>query len=541
MSQNFANEPPLAHSTVHSPEEMPPRTRDGRGVAAAIWSFVPTLAVVGALATLGYFGHRTGWRLPAFAELTGAVVAKRDDWCEEHGVPESACIECDVEQFPRPTDHGWCDLHGVHQCVFENPDVAQVKERPRIGESAMRRALVALELRPRPANNPVCTSYRRRIQFASHGTVLNAGIDVEPVSLGAITESVSAAGEVRYDATRVAQISTKAAGTAWRVDKQLGDVVRPGEVLALVDAGEVGRLKSELLAALADANLRETALRRTEGLAAQGIAASRVKEEAQAEWSRAKTRLLAAEQALNNLGLTVSRASLSGQSEDELAARIRLLGLPQALRSELESSTTTSNLIPVTSPLGGVVVAREVVAGEFVDTGRVLFKVADTSRLWLLVNVPVEAAVFVVSGQVVQFRADGATDEVRGVVTWVSTAVDDRTRTVQVCAELSNDTGRLRAETFGIGRITLRQEPEAVVVPNDALQWDGSCHIVFVRDRAYFEEGAPKFFHTRPVRVGVRSGDVTEIIAGVVPNEVVATKGSGVLRAQLLRNSIGAG
>jgi cobalt-zinc-cadmium efflux system membrane fusion protein len=78
-------------------------------------------------------------------------------------------------------------------------------------------------------------------------------------------------------------------------------------------------------------------------------------------------------------------------------------------------------------------------------------------------------------------------------------------------------------------------------VPSEAVQWDGSCHVVFVRDRRWFEKGPYKFLHTRTVRPGVRDGKYTEIIVGVLPGEVVAAKGSGVLRSQLLKNNLGAG
>jgi cobalt-zinc-cadmium efflux system membrane fusion protein len=182
-----------------------------------------------------------------------------------------------------------------------------------------------------------------------------------------------------------------------------------------------------------------------------------------------------------------------------------------------------------------------VVAGQVVDTAKELFKVADTSRLWLFLFVPIEEASLVKPGQQVKFRPDAATEDVVGTVTWVSTAVDPTTRTVEVRANVDNSAGRLRAETFGTGLIVLREEPTAVVVPSEAVQWDGSCFVVFVRDNGYFQQGTPKFFHTRSVRPGVRTPAVTEIIAGLLPNEVVATKGSGILRAQLLRNNLGAG
>jgi multidrug efflux pump subunit AcrA (membrane-fusion protein) len=88
----------------------------------------------------------------------------------------------------------------------------------------------------------------------------------------------------------------------------------------------------------------------------------------------------------------------------------------------------------------------------------------------------------------------------------------------------------------------LREEKEAIAVPNEAIHWEGCCHVVFVRDKGYFDsKDSPKVFHVRTVRPGTRNGTFTEIIAGVLPGEVLATKGSDVLRAELLKNSLGEG
>ena len=220
---------------------------------------------------------------------------------------------------------------------------------------------------------------------------------------------------------------------------------------------------------------------------------------------------------------------------------MHFLGLSGDAARGLDPSTTTSNLLPVTAPLSGIVVSRNVVAGEVVDTDRQLFTIADTNQMWLRLNVPLEEADYVAIGQKVEFTPDGASQPVTGAVGWTSTSADQKTRTVSVRATLQNPEGRLLNETFGVGTIVLRDEPDAIVIPSEAVQWDGSCSVVFVRDKAWFEDKSPKLFYTRSVRVGAKTDDATEIIAGVLPGEVIATVGSDVLRAQLLKNNLGAG
>ena len=193
------------------------------------------------------------------------------------------------------------------------------------------------------------------------------------------------------------------------------------------------------------------------------------------------------------------------------------------------------------SPRNGIVVARNAVAGEVVDSGKPLFTVADTSRMWLQLNVRLEQAEKISIGQKIIFRPDGSDREADGAITWISTDVDIGTRTIQVRGELANDAGHLRNETFGAGEIVLREEPHAIVVPNTAIHWEGCCYVAFVRDKGYFKDGSYKVFHTRSIRPGAVMGNNTEVIAGLLPGEVIVTKGSGILRAELLKGNLGAG
>jgi len=106
---------------------------------------------------------------------------------------------------------------------------------------------------------------------------------------------------------------------------------------------------------------------------------------------------------------------------------------------------------------------------------------------------------------------------------------------------LDNHDRRLRDKTFGTARIILREEQHAIVVPRDAVQSTSDAQFVFVRDKNYLKEDAPKVFHVRQVRTGARDDQNIELLAGVLPGEVIATKGSPVLLAQLLRSNLGAG
>ncbi|MEO8270601.1 MAG: efflux RND transporter periplasmic adaptor subunit [Aureliella sp.] len=510
-----------------------------RIVRLAFGSIGPTLVVVG-FAAVFYYGHHNDWRIPKFAALTGTVEPVLNDWCEEHGVPESICVECDPTLMTRATDYGWCSVHGVHNCVLDHPDVAQLKETPEVLPSDIERATRALAIAPRKGNNSACKIYRTRIQFASVESVKQAGVDVELVERAPIIEAITGSGEIVYDPTRQASLASRVPGSVCLVTKSVGDSVAKGEVLAVVDAAQVGDSKTTLLRALAEENLQSKNLSRLNEARA-AIAGSRILD-AEAALSKAHADVLSAEQFLRNLGLPVDVESLRGRTERDVLETLRWLGVPNEIRERIGSQPSTTNLIPIVSPIEGVVTHRRVAPGEVVDPTRVLFEVANTDQMWLTLNIPLENMDQLSKGQPIRFQADGSRHEVEGKLDWISTAADPQTRMVKVRAILPNADGTLRSETFGRGRVILREEPEAIVIPTGSSHWEGCCQIVFVRDKNYFDSpGSPKVFHIRSVRLGAMNSEDTEVISGVMPGEVIATAGSDVLRAQLLRNNLGAG
>lgn len=527
-------------TTLHSPSLPtldPPQSRLKRkSWLAMLAGGVPNVLVFALLAGVFYVGHRTHWKLPSVSSLFGASTsAAPDDWCVEHLVPDSQCVECKADLMPKPKEFGFCTKHGVNECVLCHPELAQSTGEPRMPQYD---TAGALSLIARPENNSRNTLHKGRVQFASTESADKAGVDVDVVQERPMRETVVANGEIRFDPTRVAHLSSRSGGTVSVVFKQLGDTVRAGDVLALVDAVQISQAKSKLLQAMVQRDAKELALKRLQA-AGEGVAAIAVAE-AQAAHQQAEVELISARQTLVNLGLDVPE-DLTGREPAQVNDELRFLGIPADVLKSLPATTRSANLLALRAPHTGVIVAAEVVAGEVVDPSDVLYTVADPSHMWLTLHVRQEDARYVATGQEVAFRTDTSGDVVGGTISWISPTVDPRTRTLQARVVLANTDGRLRDNTFGTGDILLRQEQKAVVVPRAAVQSTPDAKFVFVRDRDYFKDGAPKVFHPRQVRVGAHDDQYVELLAGVLPGEVIATEGSAVILAQLQRSNLGAG
>jgi len=530
----------MSVSSTTLPESPSPRPAGDASSAPSFWqnAVLGRLVNVLVFALLGgvlVFGHHTGWTMPRFSDLTGKPADQTSDWCAEHLVPESQCVECQADLIPRPGEFGFCRKHGVNECVICHPELAQVPGTPQLPRYD---TVQALQLMARPENNSKSTLHRRRVQFASAESAIKAGIDVDVVQERPMRGFLKANGELIFDPTRVAHLSSRVPGTVAAVFKTLGERIQAGDVLVLVDAALVGQAKSQLLHSVVQLQLRRTNVERLRA-AANSIPA-RTLVEAEAALQEAEIGFISARQALVNQGFDVPQ-QIDERDAKKVADDLQFLGIPAALRTGLPSGARTANLIPIRAPYDGVLVASDVVAGEVVNTTHVLFTVASPERLWLTLSVRQEDSRYLATGLPVSFRTDDSANEARGQISWISSTIDERTRSVQVRVPLENPQGSLRDKAFGTGTIVLREEPYAMVVPREAVQATSDAQFVFVRDKNYLTKDALKVFHVRQIRTGAQDDQYVELLAGVLPGEVVVTKGSAVLLAQLLRSNLGAG
>ena len=488
-----------------------------------------------ALIAVFVFGYKTGWRLPTFSSLTGGSLASETDWCAEHSVPESICIECRTTLLPKPQPSGFCMLHGVAECVFDHPELAQLNEtvtHPKRFASST----VFVAKNTNSGREPL---HKKRIQFPSKESIDRAGIDVGIVDEKPMKETITANAELVFNPTFVARLSTRVSGSVAGVLKITGERVQAGDILTVIDAAEVGKAKSQLLQATVQLQLKRSVADRLRPVAIQGAIPQRNAIEAETALQEAIVSFSTARQSLANLGFNPPAES---DKMDPVSLDRELLSL--GLEGYAKSSKTTAasgNLFPIRAPLDGVVIQTNAVVGEVVQPGASLFTIADPSQMWLMMNFNQDDVDLIRIGSKVVFESDSNGSSVDGRVAWISPTINDRTRTISVRANIVNDRGDMRNNTFVNAKVLLREEAKAIVVPKEAIQATSQATFVFVRDKNFFQPDSPLFFHVRQVALGASDDTHVELLAGVLPGEVIATKGSASLLAQLLKSNLGAG
>lgn len=358
-----------------------------------------------------------------------------------------------------------------------------------------------------------CVTSSTPLSLSSVAAMNAAGFEFARVQANPLTRTVERNAEVAYNANRYARLSSRAAGVVAEVLKDLGESVSKGEAVAVVDSVELGAAKAETLQAVETVNLWDANARRERALVERGAGIEREALEAETKLAEAKIALSKARQRLRTFGL----------SNDQIAA--------------VEKQGDTSSLLAVIAPFDGMIVDRAAVIGDVVESGKPLLALADTRTMWVMVDLIETDLAIVRTGQDATVSVDSLpTESFKGRLTWISTEVDPRTRTLKARIELENRDGMLRANMFGRARISAGDNRMAITVPKEAVQWEGCCNIAFVRN----DQNSITFQPARLV-LGFDAGDRYEVVQGLKPGDLIVTRGSFILKNEVLKNSVGAG
>lgn len=317
-----------------------------------------------------------------------------------------------------------------------------------------------------------------------------AGLELATAGPGTDGELVFP-GTVAAAPTSIARLDARASGTVRRVLKTLGDPVRRGETVAVIESAEASALAAQRAAAQARVTELSANYQREKRLFDANVTARQDLEAAQANLSVAEAELSRTRAALAAAGVTGDGRSVS-----------------------------------VTSPLGGRITAAPVVLGSFVNAGEELFSVVDPSGLQVEVAIPAEQAAQIAPGDAASVALPGG-GQVTARVRSITPSLDPESRSATAVLSLRGPALGLQPNAFVQVRITASrgQVSGGVSVPDEAVQTVGGRTVVFVRtDRG---------FRIQPVVVGRRANGEAAIESGLKAGQVVAAKNAFLLKAQL--------
>jgi RND family efflux transporter MFP subunit len=288
---------------------------------------------------------------------------------------------------------------------------------------------------------------------------------------------------------RIVEVRTQVPGIIARLAVDRGDPIRPGQLIAVVEAEGI---RSAAAGALAQVSAAEANL----ALARQRLQSARTLHE---------------RGAISQIDLQTAEAAYEAA-----------VGQLAAARAQASSAAESARRANITSPIGGEVSSRHVNQGEAVSPGDPLVTVVNTTQLELAGQVPVQSAARVQRGQTVEFTVDAYPGQVfEGVVARVDPTADPATRQVGVYLRLPNPNGRIVGGVFATGRVLSEVADSVLAVPSGAVRTQDEGTYVWLIEQ--------KHLTRRPVVTGVRDDatGLVEIVSGLSAGDrVLAVPGA---------------
>ena len=389
---------------------------------------------------------------------------------------------------------------------------AQVEQKARMRSAekafaffALTLACVALSACDRTEQPPASNAAAPRVQSApAVPTDIQSRVDTVVVEYSSVKMALTLAGRVTYGEDRFSRISSPLQGRVVEVRAKLGDRVKAGDVLLMIDSPDISAAYSEFVKEASDLQY-----------------ATRAYELAKDLYENKALPQKDLKQAENDL--IKARAEFRRAKERLLSLRVPAAELDKPLAEQKITSR-----FDMKSPLTGTVVERNITPGQSVngDPAQVLFTVADLDKLQVAADLYERDLDLVKVGQVAAVTVEAYTGvSFPAVLSAVGDVVDPTTRTIKVRAMVDNETHKLKPEMFARLNIDVGDANQFIAVPREAvLEVDGKEFVYVVE--------AGNRYAKRVVKTATASNDQVRILEGLAPGERVVTKGAVLIKGQ---------
>src|ERR1035438_1887393 len=263
---------------------------------------------------------------------------------------------------------------------------------------------------------------------------------VVEVELRKVTDELHVNGVMAPDVNRSVPVVSWGGGRVVEIKAKLGDSVKKGQTLLLINSPDLSQAFSDYQKFQADEQLAAKQLARAQLLYDKGAIAQADLETAQAADAKAKV------------------------DTQTAAQHVRVLG---------GNINNPSPLLPVVAPISGTIVDQQITGGTGVkslDNSPNLFTIADLSTIWVMCDVYEDMLSRVHVGDTAEVTLNAYPDQkVSGKVVNISEVLDPATRSARVRIELPNPKGLMRAGMFVTAAFKGRQLIERIVVPATAI------------------------------------------------------------------------
>ncbi len=336
------------------------------------------------------------------------------------------------------------------------------------------------------------------------------GVKLDTAQAGTLNVQLTLPGEVLVNQDRFAHIVPRIAGVVHTANKSVGDEVRAGDVLAVLDSRELADIKSEYLASRERLSLAEAAFRREERLFERKISSEQEFLEARQAMAEARIALRSGRQKLLALGFDEAYVDALPEQPEHALVHYQ-----------------------VTAPISGTVIEKHISQGEVLSADAEAFAIADLRTVWVDLSVFQKDLDLVFEGQEVDIVTTGGQLRTQGAIKYVRPIVGEETRTAIARIVLDNSNGRWKPGLFVSGTVAIGATAVPLLAPKTALITMADTQVVFVEEHDGFE--------VRPVTAGRENDTHIEITSGLEAGERYVASGGFALKAELEKDELGEG
>ncbi len=323
---------------------------------------------------------------------------------------------------------------------------------------------------------------------------MNANFAVAKLTPAELVTFQDVAGRIEANERNVTRIGAAVTGRVTSVLAEVGDRVALGQALAQVASPELTQAQLAYLRARSGAELAERAVERARQLIQADVIGS-------AELQRRESEL------------AIARAEHRAAAD-----QLRLMGMPTDAIQRLRETGSLHPHANVLATQAGVVIERKVSQGQVAQPGDPLFTVADLGTVWVVGELPEQAARSVHTGQKVEIDVPALGQKLSGKIIFVGDTVSPETRTVPVRTQVDNAQRTLKPQMLATMRLA-GQSQQALAVPSVAVVRENDQDHVYVQT-------APQQYRLTPVELGPASEGLRPVLKGLNEGTPVVVQGA---------------
>lgn len=310
-------------------------------------------------------------------------------------------------------------------------------------------------------------------------------------------------GQIALNENKITHVVASVPGTVKEIFKGLGEAVKAGEALAVLQSREMAEAKSAYISAYKNLSLNKSLFEKDEKL-----------------WkinAKSEVQFIQARNQYENTKIDLERAR----------QKLLALSMSEEQIKNLPEETIPLNTYSIDAPIDGKIIERHITLGEVVSSDKQVFVIANLDTVWVNLAVPAEDLPEIKNAQKVDIFTHQGEDIISGVIMYVSPVINEESRTGRAIIQLNNPNYELHPGDFVKAQVIISEQSAFLNVPNNAVQRIDGQLVVFVKQ-------TEDIFEAVPIQIkGSDKNEFIEVIDGLNEGDEIVITNTFFLKAEL--------